>query len=130
MKKIRKVIPMLASSPLYGMAKCGEFNGYIAIPHEIYVKIKSHQNWHEIPDIGVYPHGDWTYMKRYKDLAESDNFIPLLDIRKVDTTNYYIIGFDTAHFGDDSNKWNAKTVREHTFELYDAMIKYIKNNSR
>ena len=112
----------------------GQFNAYLAIPMEIWNKIKLESNsesfyetnYDLIPAIGIIPHGWWTYGEQFNDFSTNDAFIPILDIRKVDTTNYMIIGFDTCHLGDNYDNCTAKTVREHTFELYDALIKYIK----
>ena len=145
MKKIRKVIPLLCKTPQHELfnnfreyigqdKNQGQFNGYLAIPIEIWNKIKlksNPENFFEtnydlIPNIGITPHGWWTYGEQFNDFSTKDRFIPMLDIRKVDTTNYMIIGFDTCHLGDNYDNWTAKAVREHTFELYDALIKYIK----
>lgn len=140
MKPIRKIIPMLMHTPILVhnnkiITDRGDYNGYLAIPSELFDKIVLPEDkdnpylmaYDRIPDIGVYPHGYWTFCAT-ADLNDLNNFIPLLDIRKIDTSNYTIIGFDTCHFGDNPNIWNAKTVREHTFELYDALIDYIKIN--
>lgn len=140
MKPIRKIIPMLAHTPIlketgFLADKRGDYNGYLAIPSELFNKIllpKDKDNpylmdYDRMPDIGVYPNGGWTFCQN-ADLNNLKHFIPLLDIRKVDTSNYTIVGFDTCHLGDTSDIWNAKTVREHTFELYDALIEYIKTS--
>lgn len=146
MKKVRKVIPLLCKTPqqrvissfteYVGQPKRqGQFNGYLAIPMEIWNKIKLESdpdriyetNYDLVPDIGIMAHGWWAYGEQFNDFSTDDAFIPMLDIRKVDTTNYMIIGFDTCHFSDNYDNWTAKAVREHTFELYDALVKYIKS---
>ena len=140
MEKLRKIIPMMMHTPILVhnneiVKDRGDYNGYLAIPSELFDKIVLPEDpdnpyfslYDRIPDIGVHPHGSWTFCAT-ADLNNLNNFIPLLDIRKVDTSNYTIIGFDTCHFGDNPIKWNAKTVREHIFELYDALIDYIKTN--
>ena len=138
MKPIRKIIPMLAHTPIlkgtgFLADKRGDYNGYLAIPSELFDKIilpideenPYLMDYDRMPNIDVYPHGGWTFCEN-ADLSNLQTFIPLLDIRKVDTKNYTIIGFDTCHLNDNSDIWNAKTVREHTFELYDALIDFIK----
>lgn len=87
----------------------GQFNGYLAIPMEIWNKIKLESdpdriyetNYDLVPDIGIMAHGWWTYGEQFDDFSTDDAFIPMLDIRKVDTTNYMIIGplklFENIH---------------------------------
>lgn len=143
MDKIRTIIPLMCKTPQHpiissfieylGQPKSqGQFNGYIAIPIEIWNKIKlePYNDFESIydlvPDFGIDAHGGWTYGKSFENFNTDDTFIPLVDVRKIDTTNYIIIGFDTCHFEDNYNNWSAKTVREHIFELCDALNKYIK----
>lgn len=145
-KKIRKVIPMLAATPehvinYHGMdcrattLNMGRYNGYIAIPMELWerMKIDISESYYiceydKVPIEIDCPHGDWTYGKQEEDFSTNDRFIPLLDIRKVDTTNYMIIGFDTCHYGDNYKIWNAKTVREEVFRVYESIQAYIKKH--
>ena len=148
-KKIRKVIPMLAATPEHvinyhgidyraAALNIGGYNGYIAIPSEIWSKIEIRNSndddydwrcvYDSVPTEIEYPHGGWTYGEHKKDFAELDRFIPLLDIRKVDTKNYIIIGFDTCHSGDNYKIWTAKTVREEVFRVYDSIQAYIKKH--
>lgn len=145
MKKIRKIIPMLCKTPQHrilnkyiGQAENrGQYNGYLAIPIEVWNRIKlnsDEENPYEthydlIPNLEIDIHGGWTYGEIFENFSTDSNFIPLLDIRKVDTTNYMVIGFDTCHINDNYQNWTAKEVREELFKLYDALINYVKFNS-
>lgn len=140
MEITRPIIPMLCHTPILiinnkKLNNRGDYNGYLAIPTEVFKEIILPEDeedpylmsYDRIPDIDEYPNGGWTFCAD-ADLNDLQHFIPLLDIREIDTKNYTIIGFDTCHFSDNSDKWNAKTVREHTFKLYEALLNYIKNN--
>ena len=69
-----------------------------------------------------------TYGAQEEDFSTDNRWIPLLDIRKVNTTNYMVIGFDTCHFNDNYKIWTAKTVREEVFRVYESVQDYIKRN--
>lgn len=146
-KKIRKVIPMLAATPEHvinhhGMdcrataLNMGRYNGYIAIPMEMWEKMRTEldpeSDWgceyDRVPTSIDEPYGGWTYRRQKEDFSTDDRFIPLLDIRKVNTTNYMIIGFDTCHSGDNYKIWTAKTVREEVFRVYESVQVYIKKH--
>lgn len=144
-KKIRKIIPMLAATPEYiinyndidyraASLNTGRYNGYIAMPVEIWDKIKiniddlEYEWYYTIPTEIEKPHGGWTYGEIIVDFSTDNRWIPLLDIRKVDTKNYVIFGFDTCHMGDNYEKWTAKTVREEVFRIYESIKTYVKNN--
>lgn len=137
-RKVRKCIPLMGKTP-NSSDDHGQFNGYVAIPYELWDRmtrvIKFNSPNHEfdmrmeyemIPTEIYYPHGGFTFGKKYIDFSESINFIPMLDIRKVDTRNYFVIGFDTCHGGDTAVEWNARTVREEVFTLYKSIQDYIK----
>ena len=130
----RPIIPLIHPNPNRKVFSCGLYNGYIAIPMEIWEKIKIPFNNEEhfylydcIPDLNVLPHGGWTYVEEHVNLIRYYNHIPLIDIRNVSTVNYCVIGFDTCHYGDDDIRWDTHTIIHHVFELYDAVIEYIKN---
>lgn len=146
-KKIRKVIPMLAATPEHvinyhgtnyraSALNIGRYNGYIAIPMEIWERMRTEINpeayyiceYDRVPTSIDPPHGYWTYGEQEEDFSNNDRWIPLLDIRKVNTKNYMIIGFDTCHAGDNYKIWTAKTVREEVFRIYESIQDYIKRN--
>lgn len=135
-RKVRKCIPMMCKTPDLPMPK-GQFNGYIAIPYELWDRMKKHVDVEKMNQFDIYeydlipndiyvPHGGFTFGSQYIDFSLDDTFIPMLDIRKVDTRNYFVIGFDTCHHGDNAITWNAKTVREEVFTLYKSIQDYIK----
>ena len=146
-KKIRKVIPMVAATPEHvinhhGMdcrasaLNIGRYNGYIAIPMELWERMRTEldpeSDWDceydRVPTSIDKPHGGWTYGRQEEDFSTNDRLIPLLDIHKVDTENYMILGFDTCHRGDNYKIWTAKTVREEVFRVYESVQDYIKRN--
>lgn len=144
-KKIRKIIPMLAATPEHIINYCGidyraaslntgRYNGYIAMPVEIWEKIKTniddleYEWYYTVPTEIEKPYGNWTYGELTVDFSTDNRWIPLLDIRKIDTKDYIILGFDTCHMGDNYKKWTAKTVREEVFRIYESIQTYIKNN--
>ena len=146
-KKIRKVIPMLDATPehviKYGSIdyrasalNIGRYNGYIAIPMEMWERMRTELDpesyysceYDRVPTSIDEPHGGWTYGAQEEDFSIDDRWIPLLDIRKVNTINYMIIGFDTCHFNDNYKIWTAKTVREEVFRVYESVQDYIKRN--
>lgn len=131
---MRPIIPMMVRTNNH-LNECGDYNGYLAIPIEIWEKVRMGEDYgyfdyERMPDIGVFPHGGWTfgaYIHMGKHLSHLDQFIPLTDIRDINDANYFVIGFDTCHLNDNSEIWNARTVREHLYELYDALIEYIQS---
>ena len=135
-RKVRKCIPMMCKTPPQ-LTSHGQFNGYVAIPYELWDRMKKHVDAEKmeqfcmfeydlIPNDIYVPHGGFTFGHQYDDFSLDGNFIPMLDIRKVDTRNYFVIGFDTCHHSDNADTWNAKTVREEVFTLYKSIQDYIK----
>ena len=137
-RKVRKCIPMMCKTPPQ-LTSHGQFNGYVAIPYELWDRmtraIKFSSSNHEfdmrmeyeyVPAEIYCPHGGFTFGHQYDDFSLDEDFIPMLDIRKVDTRNYFVIGFDTCHHSDNADTWNAKTVREEVFTLYKSIQDYIK----
>lgn len=135
-RKVRKCIPMMCKTPNH-LTSHGQFNGYVAIPYELWDRMKKHVDVEKmeqfcmfeydlIPNDIYVPHGGFTFGHQYDDFLLDEDFIPMLDIRKVDTRNYFIIGFDTCHHSDNADIWNAKTVREEVFTLYKSIQDYIK----
>ena len=83
-------------------------NGYVAIP-------KGHpwygvSYWDLFQDIDI--HGGLTFSQTAPNWAEEHGFDP----------EDWVIGFDTAHFGDTIQKWDEQSVTEETKRLYDMVI--------
>ena len=110
----------------------GQYNGYLAIPAEYSDIIKDKTNpytlYDLIAEVQDAPHGGVTYCHEEKDDFFYDGIIPLIDVYGMDRTNYIIIGFDTAHFGDTWEKWNAKEVYEETMRFYTIVKEYIESH--
>lgn len=134
MEITRPIIPLICPNPNREIYSCGSYNGYIAIPMEIWNKIKLpfdeeiHFYLYDcIPDLDILPHGGWTYAEEDVCLMRYHNHIPLIDIRNLNINDYCVIGFDTCHHKDNDIIWNTYNVIDHTFALYDSVIEYIKN---
>ena len=136
----RQIIPMMRHAFLYDIdAFCvgthknrGQYNGYLAIPAEYSDIIKDETNPYTLYDlvseVQDAPHGGVTYCYEEKDDFFYDAMIPLIDIYGMNRTNYIIIGFDTAHFGDTWEKWNAKEVYNETMRFYITVKDYIESH--
>ena len=136
----RQIIPMMRHVFLYNIdALCvgtsknrGQYNGYLAIPAEYSDIIKDETNPYTLYDLVAEiqdaPHGGVTYCHEEKDDFFDDGMIPLIDIYGMDRTNYIIIGFDTAHFGDAWEKWTAKHTYEETMRFYIIVKQYIESH--
>jgi hypothetical protein len=97
-------------------------NGYIFIPsnHPLYGK--------DYDDIDIYVHGGLTFSKNFK----ASNFLHWIDGREYygDVTldnykefdNYWIIGFDTAHAGDNLISCSKDYVMIETDNLLDQCL--------
>ena len=92
-------------------------NGYVAIPksHPIFNKLPKDYN-----EIDVDIHGGLTF-------GEEATFIdgeitPIIGNVIIDKP-YFVIGFDTVHFGDNMYKWTKEKVIEETKNLYDQILK-------
>ena len=136
----RQIIPMMRHVFLHdidnsyvGTLKTrGQYNGYLAIPAEYSDIIKDETNpytlYDLIAEVQDAPHGGVTYCHEEKDDFFYDGMIPLIDIYGMDRTNYIIIGFDTAHFGDTWEKWTAKQTYEETMRFYIIVKQYIESH--
>lgn len=94
----------------YEIMRCGEANGYVAIPpeHPLYGK--------DFDDIlGIDVHGGLTCsvpISKYK--MEDTEFIS--DATEV-PSDWWLLGFDTMHSGDNKVNWPKERVKEETLKL-------------
>lgn len=91
----------------------GEANGYVAIPpeHSLYGKIYD--------DVDVSVHGGLTCGAPFcKICDEWRHYIELIDDDIcIIPEDYYVLGFDTMHFGDNSINWSRENVIKETLRL-------------
>ena len=87
-------------------------NGYVALPpeHPYYLK--------DYDDIPVDVHGGLTFGS----LARRFKWEEIQDI----PDDYYIIGFDTAHLGDNRTIWTEQDVITETLNLKEQLEKLWK----
>ena len=105
-------------------------NGYVLIPpnHPYYEK--------HYDDIPVYVHGGLTFSEKLSNLNH-DNWLELFEMleKENDNTDYWVVGFDTAHAGDSIHNWTKEAVKNETQRLAKQLsdVKKIKkeedNNS-
>lgn len=93
----------------------GYANGYVAIPpeHPLYKK-----DYDEVE--GVLVHGGLTFSNMFSNF-KTDN-IELLNGEIPE--DYWVFGFDTCHFGDNSINWSREKCIEETERLERQLEKY------
>ena len=106
-------------------------NGYVLLPH-------NHPFYGiDYDDINVNVHGGLTYGKKF----ESEHFLEWVEGREIDGdvtienykkfNGYWIIGFDTNHFGDNENNCTKNYVMNETNHLMNKCLdKNIKGMNR
>lgn len=88
----------------------GYGNGYVVIPngHPLHGK--------HYDDIDVNVHGGLTF-------SESANNLEWDEIEEEDKDGW-VVGFDTAHFGDNSQNWTLAHVQEETNDLENQLSQF------
>lgn len=94
-------IKLIKSPNLYGLTERGWGNGYVRIAegHPFYGMYYM--------DIPVSVHGGLTFGDHVMD----NNHFP----------DGYWVGFDTAHYGDDSEIWTIEAVSDETIDLFNEI---------
>ena len=94
-------IKLIKSPNLYGLTERGWGNGYVRIVegHPFYG-----MNYMDIP---VSVHGGLTFSEH---ITNSDNW-----------SDGFWVGFDTAHYGDDSEIWTIEAVSDETIDLFNEI---------
>jgi hypothetical protein len=95
--------------------ECGWGNGYVIVPpaHPAYEL--------DYGDIDVDIHGGLTFSQKVtNDMLE---LFPALDTNDV---GGWMVGFDTAHYGDDEYKWPMEAVQMETERLVLQLENYTK----
>lgn len=76
-------------------------NGYVCLPKEHKFFGKDYDEIHELTNINI--HGGLTFSAQEGE--------------------YWTVGFDTAHFGDDKTKWTKELVLKETLKLQEQLNK-------
>ena len=101
-------------------------NGYTLIPpnHPYYEK--------HYDDIPVSVHGGLTFSEKLSDLGRKnwEELFKMLE-EENDNTDYWIVGFDTAHAGDSISNWTKERVVDETKNLVKQLssFKEVKDSS-
>jgi hypothetical protein len=95
-------IKLLRNTNRYGFAEHGWGNGYVLVVegHEFHGK--------HYDEIDVSVHGGLTFSQ---DIPEGDKYF----------SKGYWVGFDTAHYGDNLEKWSKNEVFNETIELFNQI---------
>lgn len=109
METENKIVAFILPVHLQIMGMGGTHNGYVAIPktHPYYEK-----HYDSIDDISV--HGGLTYSDKM-----DAKYLPE-EIRG-NAADYWVLGFDTLHYGDTSTEWNEETVMQEANELKEQL---------
>lgn len=73
-------------------------------------------------------HGGVTFAGKASDVDDIDIYLDC----KEPPCDWWVFGFDTCHYGDNSDKWNRKTVASETRKLQaqlENLFAKIRNNS-
>lgn len=98
-------------------------NGYVAIPPTNKYYAKDYEELDE--DCGIYAHGGITLtctiavLKRdYWPLETAEFLMPHNQLED----NWWVVGFDTAHYGDTRDLWPKEAVIRETKELAKQLL--------
>lgn len=89
-------------------------NGYVVIPEGHKLHGLSYVQIHEAVDIEVH------YGLTFSELV-TDDLLPYFDELTTDDIGAWMVGFDTAHYRDDINKWPKYAVQNETDFLRDQL---------
>lgn len=95
-----KILELIESNPIFGSAlEAGEANGYVGLPlgHKYYGM--------DYDSVDVSVHGGLTWGQEQEIKGEK----------------YWVLGFDTHHFGDNKHNWPIYKVVEETKRLKDQL---------
>lgn len=128
------LIALIMNTEAYSSWKRGSYNGYVLIPsnHVLYAKDEDEATYNLLYPI----HGGITYSqsaendwsKMLLSLGEildiSDETDKMRVIEYLSAEKYWLLGFDTAHRGDNPENWNKTAVTAETEKLF-IMLKHL-----
>lgn len=105
-----KLIAFIKPTPDFFKGQAGTHNGYVAVPpeHPYYDK--------DYEEISVEVHEGLTYSS-----SSISSPVEFIDGSTELPDNYWILGFDTCHFGDNPTYWNKERVIEETLKLKEQL---------
>jgi len=111
---------------MYPGLEFGWGNGYILIPNDHPFYGINCNEIYNISDISI--HGGLTFSSEF----DSDNFLKWVNAREIDGditldnyikfNNYWIIGFDTNHYNDNSSNCTKEYVLSETLSLFEQCL--------
>lgn len=104
----------------------GTHNGYVLIPEDHPLYGKNTDTINEELLYGVHGGVTWaeSHLKSKQIIAESEvlTISDGLDKHELNedcfANKYWVVGFDTAHYGDNPNNWNKTAVTAETEKLF------------
>ena len=106
-----------------GMAH-GWGNGYVLIPKEHALHGKDYDELNKFIDI----HGGLTFSKS-ANVIDSKVWINKDKDLEEEYKDAWMIGFDTAHFGDNEDKWSKHAVQDEADNLMKQLMNYKSEES-
>lgn len=141
-----KVIPFIISNePLFSkFGECGEYNGYVAVSPDnwFYGKPALDEDMSCLAVHGGITFAEFVTMKettvngwkvsaayigKRHPLLTANEPIFLGDTKEI-PDDWFIIGFDTCHFGDNKESWNKLTAANETLALAEQLERRERNN--
>lgn len=105
-----RTIAFLITTPSLMFMETGEYNGYVAVPPEHPLYEKGYEE-PEVEDLDV--HGGVTFANTADKLPPVSEYLD----HKEPSRDWWVFGFDTCHYGDNSVEWNLENCTEETRRL-------------
>ena len=109
-----KTIAFLRTTPKNPYFEAGDYNGYVAVPPEHPLFGKGYDK----PEVeALDAHGGVTFAGKASDVDDIDIYLDC----KEPPCDWWVFGFDTCHYGDNSDKWNLESCTEETRRLQEQL---------
>lgn len=97
----------------------GTHNGYVILDRNHPISGMYYGDIDEKYDIEV--HGEITFSNRLSTFKHSTDFSETPEL--LDYQDYWVLGFDTQHAGDNAEKWNAESTLKETERFAEQLMK-------